>query len=314
MLERGLHDPRAIGAGAPVAPVAGRRPGVTGRFLRQAPAVAALGVLALLLVLTVVGPVLSGHRYGDLCCAASRPPSWSNPMGTDALGRDMLARILRGVQRSLVVGLGAAAAATFFGVAVGTVAAWFRGWVDELVARSVDLCLTIPELAVLLVLANRASSARDQWLVVSLAIALVSWPVIARVTRGQVLSVSRTGYVDAARATGAPDRRIIVRHVLPNIAGSIVVAATLAVSWAILAESGLSFLGYGPGSPDTSLGTLVEKGADALSTRPWLFYGPGLTLVLLCLCVNYVGDGLRHALDPRAELNAGRRAGNRDQM
>ncbi len=203
------------------------------------------------------------------------------------------------MQRSLSVGLVAAAVATVAGVAVGAVAGWYRGWVDELVARSIDVFLTIPELAVLLVLANRASGNREQWLLVSLAIALVSWPVIARVTRAQVLSVSRTGYVEAARASGTSDRRIVLRHVLPNVGGQIVVAATLAVSWAILAESALSFLGYGPGSPDTSLGSLVDKGTDALSHRPWLFYCPGLTLVVLLLCVNYVGDGLRHALDPR---------------
>ncbi|MEA2704424.1 MAG: glutathione transport system permease protein, partial [Actinomycetota bacterium] len=190
---------------------------------------------------------------------------------------------------------------TVVGVGVGALAGYHRGWVDEVIARGIDLFLVVPELAVLLVLANRARSQRDNWLLVSLAIALVTWPVIARVTRGLFLSISETGYVEAARATGSSDRRIIARHVLPNAAGPIVVAATLAVTWAILAEAALGFLGFGPSQPDTSLGVLVESGSGALATRPWMFYFPGAVLLLVCLCVNFVGDGVRDALDSRSD-------------
>ncbi len=273
-----------------------------GRLAHQRLAIAAGAVLVVLAGVSLLAPAVTGRGYADFCCKHSHPPSISNPMGTDLEGRDMLARVLRGVRRSMAVGLVAATVATLVGAAVGAVAGYFRGWVDELVSRSVDVFLVIPELAVLLVLADRARSRRDDLVLVSIAIALVLWPGIARVTRAQFISIGRTGYVEAARASGAPDRRIIVRHLVPNAASPIVVAATLAASWAILAESALSFLGYGPTAPDTSLGSLVERGTGAATTRPWLFYFPGLTLLLVCLCVNFVGDGLREASDPRAEL------------
>jgi len=261
----------------------------------------ALAVLGLLLALSLLIPVVTGHGYGDQSDATSRPPSLSYPMGTDELGRDMSARVGRGLERSLVVGVLVAAISTLVGVGVGAAAGYYRGWVDELISRSIDLFLVVPELAVLLVVANRARSQRDNWLLVSLTIALVTWPVIARLTRALFVSITETGYVEAARAVGSPDYRIIARHVLPNAAGPIVVAATLAVSWAILAEAALGFLGFGPTQPDTSLGVLVESGTGALATRPWLFYFPGAVLVVVCLCVNFVGDGFRDALDSRSD-------------
>jgi ABC-type dipeptide/oligopeptide/nickel transport system permease subunit len=144
-------------------------------------------------------------------------------------------------------------------------------------------------------------------LLVALTISLVTWPVIARVTRALFVSIRQTGYVEAARAVGATDRRIVVRHVLPNAAGAVVVAATLAVSWAILTEAALSFLGFGPTPPDTSLGSLVQEGTRALGTASWLFYFPGAVLLLICLCVNFVGDGLRDALDSRTDRHPRRK-------
>ncbi len=288
-------------------PDPGHRVGLGRRFLHQPLAVASLVVLAALLVFSLLGPRVTGHGYADTCCPASQPPSLSNPMGTDGLGRDLLSRVARGLQRSLVVGLLVAAISTVVGVGVGAVAGYYRGWMDELIARSIDLFLIVPELVVLLVLANRARSQRDNWLLVSLSIALVTWPVIARVTRGLFRSISETGYVEAARAAGASDRRILARHLLPNAAGPIVVAATLAVAWAILAEAALGFLGFGPTRPDTSLGVLVEDGTNALATRPWLFYFPGAVLLLVCLCVNFVGDGVRDAIDTRADRRTRRR-------
>jgi peptide/nickel transport system permease protein len=286
-------------------------PSLARRFCHQPLAVAAVVVLATLLAFSLLGPTFTGQDYGELSADESQPPSLSHPMGTDGLGRDLLALVGRGVQRSVVVGLLVATISTLVGVAVGAAAGYFRGWVDEMIARSIDLFLVVPELAVLLVLSNRARSQRDNWLLVALTISVVTWPVIARVTRAAFLSLRRTGYVEAARAAGASDRRIIVRHVVPNAAGPIVVAATLAVSWAILTEATLAFLGFGPTRPDTSLGTLVEAGTRSLGTRPWLFYFPGATLLVICLCVNFVGDGLRDALDSRLERRDRRRPGSR---
>ncbi|MEA2844413.1 MAG: glutathione transport system permease protein, partial [Actinomycetota bacterium] len=275
--------------------------GLAGRFFRQSVTIAALAVLILLLGFSLLGARVTGHGYGDVCCPASHPPSLSFPMGTDEIGRDVLSRVSRGIQRSVVVGVLVGTISTLVGVSVGALAGYFRGWADELIARSIDLFLIIPELAVLLVLANRGRSQRDNWLLVSLTISLVSWPVIARITRGVCLSIRQAGYVEAARAAGASDRRIIARHVLPNAAGPIIVAATLGVSWAILGVAALGFLGFGPTRPDVSLGTLVESGMGSVGPRPWLFYGPGIVLLLICLSVNFVGDCLRDALDSHTD-------------
>ena len=177
---------------------------------------------------------------------------------------------------------------------------------DAVLSRLTDLVLTIPVLAILLVFAARVSTRRGNTVLIALAIAGVTWPGIFRVVRSTFLSLREREWVEAARAVGATERRIVVRHLLPAAAGPIIVAATLTVAWAIVAEAALGFLGFGISSPDVSLGYLVQQGQVSSTNRPWLFYFPGLVLLVTCLCVNFVGDGLRAAIDPRDRRPAGR--------
>ncbi|GIU89363.1 MAG: ABC transporter permease [Acidimicrobiia bacterium] len=276
------------------------------RFLRHRVALAALGVLLVMVALSVFVNLYYEHSYSEITTELSKPPSTNHWFGTDELGKDVYAKTMRGAQKSLQIGLVSALIATVAGVIVGAVAGYYRGWLDTALMRVTDLFLTLPALAVLLVLANRYREQSGNWFMIALVIAVFAWMYQARITRSEILTLSQREYVAAARAVGASDARIIVRHLLPNALGSIIVNATLTVATVILVESSLSFLGFGVAPPDTSLGRLVEEGAQASRTRPWLFYPPGLWLVLLLLCINFVGDGLRDAFDPKHEGSGGR--------
>lgn len=251
-----------------------------------------------LLVLAVVANPFAAYRFDQITSDLSQPPSIEHPMGTDAIGHDLFALVLRGAKTSIQIGVVVALASTAIGVALGALAAYRQGWVDQILARLTDLALTIPELVVLLVLANRLRQFRGNWILIALTISAFSWPGIARVTRGSFRSLVESGFVEAARASGASGWRIVVRHLLPNAAGTVIVCATLAMVGGMLAEAALGFLGFGVTPPDVSLGKLVELGQGASTTRPWLFYFPGATLLLICLCVHAVGEGLRRVLDP----------------
>jgi peptide/nickel transport system permease protein len=198
------------------------------------------------------------------------------------------------VQIALIV----AGLATTAGALIGAVAGYYRGWVDNLLMRITDLFLVIPSLVVFALLANYVRGEGGNWLQLSFLISAFFWMGIARVVRGVFLSLREKEFVEAARALGASDRRIIFRHLLPNAIGPIIVNATIAVAVAILLEAALSFLGLGVQPPDTSLGVLVAQGQQAAQTRPWLFYFPGLFIIMIALTVNFLGDGLRDAFDP----------------
>ena len=270
------------------------------RFVHHRRAAIGLAFIAVLLTGSVVATAITGNGFDDVNTAvANHRPSWAHPMGTDEIGRDLFFRVLRGSWVSLRVALVVAGLSTAVGAAVGALAGWYRGWVDALLGRLIDFALTIPVLAVLLVLANRAHSRRESWLAVAIVIAGVTWPGVARVTRSVFLTLSAETYVESARAVGASGWRIVRSHLLPNAIGPIIVAATVAVAWGVLAEAALAYLGFGLQEPATSLGLLIEKGKDASGTRPWLFYSPGLVLTLICLCVALIGDGLRDSFDPR---------------
>jgi peptide/nickel transport system permease protein len=269
---------------------------VVERFLRRRAAVVCLVVLLLVLAVSLFGGYVAPTRYDQPSADLAQPPSWSHVMGTDGIGRDLFSRVLRGAQKSVQVALLATAVSTLVGVLLGALAGYRKGWLDEALSRLVDLALTIPVLAVLLVVASRAGRQRGNGLVIALVIAAASWPGIFRALRATFISLSARTFVEAARAAGASEARIVMRHLIPNAAGPIVVVATLTVAWATAAEASLSFLGFGA---SVSLGSLVELGDAASRTRPWLFYFPGLVLVLVCLCANVVGEGLRDALDPR---------------
>jgi len=204
---------------------------------------------------------------------------------------------MRGTQKSLQIALIVAFLATFIGVVVGAVAGYYRGWLDGTLMRFVDLLLTIPLIAVAAALSTQVKG--GDWWLLAVILGLLSWTSIARVIRGEFLSLREKEFVEAARAMGASSTRIIFRHMLPNAMGVIIVSATLTIASAILLEAALSFLGYGVRPPDTSLGLLISTYQNAFTTRPWLFWWPGLFIVIIALSINFIGDGLRDALDPR---------------
>jgi ABC-type dipeptide/oligopeptide/nickel transport system permease subunit len=268
------------------------------RFLAHRLAVASLILLLLVIIGSLVGGRVWKYNYADITDEFSTPPSLAHPMGTDSIGHDSMSQILRGAQKSVQVALLVALLSTAFGAVVGAFAGYYRGVTDSVLMRFTDLVLTVPLIAILAVLAATLADKAGNWFFIALIIAALSWTYIARVVRGQFLSLREKEFVEAARALGASDRRIIFRHLLPNAAGAIIVNATITVAVAILIETALSYLGIGIRPPDTSLGLLIQDGQQAATTRPWLFYFPGLIIIIIALTVNFVGDGLRDAFDP----------------
>jgi ABC-type dipeptide/oligopeptide/nickel transport system permease subunit len=236
-----------------------------------------------------------------------QPPSWQHLFGTDNVGRDYLARVLIGGQTSLLVGLAATLASVTVGVLVGSVAGYFGGRVDEVLMRLVDFLYGIPYMfLVILIMLMFSETARGEALPVFLALGLVQWLTMARVVRGQVLSLRRREFVLAARLMGSSDARVIAVHVLPNVAGVILVYATLTVPAVIILESFLSFLGLGV---KLSWGQLVAEAVSVVNPVRsfwWLLWWPGALLGLTLLSLNYLGDGLRDALDPKTQALAPR--------
>ena len=216
--------------------------------------------------------------------------------GTDEIGRDFLSRVIYGIRTSEEVGFFVAVVSSIIGLVVGALAGYFGGLLDNILMRITDLVLTLPLLAILLTAAALLGEG-SQWRV-SIILALFLWTGIARIVRGVFLSLREKEYVEAAKASGAGDLRIMFRHILPNTLGPVVVAGTLAVATAILVEAALSFLGFGIKPPTTSLGVLVASGQNN-PQKWWVTVFPGLTIVAIVLCINFMGDGLRDALDPQ---------------
>jgi peptide/nickel transport system permease protein len=266
------------------------------RFLQHRLAMVSLVLLLLLVAGSLIGGTLWRYDYAEQLPAFNEPPTWEHPMGIDDIGRDLFAKVLRGAQRSVQVALLVAFLSTTVGTIVGAIAGYYRGIVDSILMRITDLFLVIPSLAVFLLLARIVGGG---WFQLALIIAAFFWMPLARIVRAEVLSLREKEYIEAARALGASDLRIIGRHLLPNAIGSIIVNATIVVAVAILTETALSYLGLGIAAPDTSLGLLVSEGQSAFKTRPHLFYWPGFLIITIALTVNFVGDGLRDAFDPR---------------
>jgi ABC-type dipeptide/oligopeptide/nickel transport system permease subunit len=266
------------------------------RFLRHRAAMISLVVLLAVVLLAFVGGALWKYAPGELTPDNSAKPSWDHPFGTDAVGKDQFAQVLRGTRISLGVAVLVALLATVVGTIWGAVAAYFGGFVDSLMMRISDLVLTLPLVAVAAMLAHNFGGS---WWLIALVIAALYWAYVSRVSRGVVLSLREKEFVEAAKALGASDWRIIMRHLIPNALGSVIVNATILVALAILLETALSYLGFGVTAPDTSLGLLVSESQTALTTRPWLFYFPGLFIIIIALTINFIGDGLRDALDPQ---------------
>ncbi len=268
------------------------------RFLRHRLAVASLIVVTAIFLCGVFANFIAPHSYSaiDLNYLYHAPTVKSaHYFGTDALGRDYFSRVVYGIRTSAKVGLVVALLSTVIGMFVGGIAGYFGGWIDNILMRITDLVLTLPLLPLLLTAAALLGQG-NEWRV-TLILAFVFWTNLARIVRGSFLSLREKEYVEAAKAAGAGDFRIMFRHMLPNSLGPIVVNGTLTVGTAILVEAALSFLGFGIQPPTPALGALVTEGQDNPQAW-WLTVFPGLTLVLIVLCVNFVGDGLRDALDP----------------
>ncbi|MDF3280604.1 ABC transporter permease [Gordonia sp. N1V] len=223
-----------------------------------------------------------------------------HPFGQNTIGVDYFALTMRGAQQSIIVAFVAGLVSTVIGTVVGAVAGYFRGWTEAVLMRVTDVVITIPVIAIAATLG--AKFGKSGVVLIGLVIGVVGWTSLARVVRGEFLLLREREFVDAARVGGASPMRIIFRHILPNTVGVIVVSATLVTATAILLETSLSYLGVGVRSPDTSLGLLITENQAAFSTRPWLFWWPGLFIVIIALTVNFVGDGLRDAYDPRQRV------------
>lgn len=285
-----------------------RRTLVARRFLRNRLAVAALVVLVLLFAGCYLLPPLLPYSHTDLdYYALQSPPSPQHWFGTNALGQDILAQVLRGMQKSMLIGLCVAVISTLIAATVGSIAGYFGGWRDRSLMWLVDLLLVVPSFILIAITTPRTKNSANIALLIVL-LAAFSWMISSRMVRGLTMSLREREYVQAARYMGVPSWRIIARHVLPNVASILIIDTALNVGMAILAETGLSFLGFGVQPPDVSLGSLIAEGTASATTFPWVFLFPAGVLVLIVLCTNLIGDGLRDALDPgSASLRGGRK-------
>jgi peptide/nickel transport system permease protein len=220
-----------------------------------------------------------------------------HPFGQDDIGRDYFALVMRGAQRSVLVMFIIGAIGGALGTVVGAIAGFYRGKIDAILMRLVDFIITIPTIIIGSVIGFHFGNLGVIYLAIFLG--LFAWTGLSRLVRGEFLSLREREFVDAARVAGASNRRIIFKHILPNAIGVIIVNVTLTMSGAILLETALSYLGFGVVAPDTSLGLLISNYQDSFTTRPWLFWYPGLFIILIALSVNFIGDGLRDAFDPR---------------
>lgn len=286
-------------------------------------AVVSFYYILFLLFLSLFGPFLSPYSPGDIdhsLMGIPHPPSVKHLLGTDSNGRDILARILYGARLTLMVSVGAVAIFVFIGTFLGAVAGFYSGWVDNLIMRLVDVMLSLPILFFILILQMLLKpsllgvfdnifklpllsflkfSVEPSFFSIILVIGFTGWAGICRLVRGQVLSIRETNYVEAARAIGASDLRIIFRHIIPNTMAPVIVSATLGVASTILLESSLSFLGYGVQEPNASWGGMLNKAQSYMTIAPWTVFFPGILIVFTVLAFNFMGDGLRDALDPR---------------
>jgi oligopeptide transport system permease protein len=270
------------------------------RLARNRLAVAGLGFIAVLTLIALLAPLVAPHDPAAQNLGAGEQfagPSWSHLMGTDALGRDWLSRLVYGARVSLVVGIAAQAVVLGIGLPLGLLSGFKGGWVDSVIMRMTDLSYAFPELILLVLLRSVVGGSLAM---VILIVGLVGWMNIARLVRGQVLSLREQDFVQAARALGATDREIMTRHLLPNLAGPVAVMLALGIPAAIFFEASLSFIGYGVSATAPSWGSMVNQGYAA-PNAPHLMLFPAAAIALLLLAFTVAGDGLRDALDPRTD-------------
>ncbi len=272
---------------------------VWSRFRRHRLATVSLLVLAVLALVAIAAPLFVAEEDANRLVVTSilEPPSATYPFGTDDVGRDVLLRSIFGARISLLIGFLAALLSVTIGVAVGALSGYHQGWIDNILMRITDALLSIPTLFILIVLTRVAGQSVG---VITVVIGVLSWMGVSRLVRANVLTLKQQDFVLAAQSIGVQPRAILVRHILPNTIAPIVVAATLGVGQAIILEASLSFLGLGVQPPTATWGSMLYRAQSFLVTAPWVAFFPGILILITVLCVNFIGDGLRDALDPRA--------------
>lgn len=274
------------------------------RFRKHPGAIIGVFVFALLILAVILVPLSPYDPEASSMSERLQPPSLKHPMGTDALGRDLLTRVLYGGRVSLTVGLLVVVISLSLGVPVGSLAGYYGGTLDSVLMRITDTFLSLPTLLVLILLSailrevDAPLFESNSVLTIALVIGILSWMTFARLVRAIFLTLREMDFVSAARALGGSDLRIITRHILPNSIGPIIVEGTLELGYAIIEESGLSFLGFGIQPPTPSWGNLLSNAQENFTKYPWLAIFPGLMIFLAIISVNYIGDGLRDAFDP----------------
>ncbi len=267
------------------------------RFRRNKLAVAGIVILVLMFLLAFVGPFFSQYRWDELdFLALLQPPSSAHWFGTSQIGGDVFALTVRGLQKSLIIGLLVAVFSTGLAAVAGGFAGYLGGKVDRTVMWMIDALLVLPSFLIIAVLSPLYRG--RTWLVFVVLLAAFGWMVTARIVRSATMSLRERDFVRAAQYMGVPAHKIVFRHLLPNVASILIIDATLNVGATILSETGLSYLGFGIQPPDVSLGSLIADGTASALTYPWLFMFAGSALVLTVLAVSFIGDGLRDAFDP----------------
>lgn len=274
------------------------------RFRKHPGAMAGIFIFALLIVLVLLVPLSPYDPETSSMSERLQPPTLAHPMGTDALGRDLLTRVLYGGRISMTVGLMVVVISLSIGIPTGALAGYYGGWLDSVLMRITDTFLSLPSLLVLILLSAILREVElplfesNSVLTIALVIGILSWMTFARLVRALFLTLREMDFVSATRALGGSDLRIITNHILPNSIGPIIVEATLELGYAIIEESGLSFLGFGIQPPTPSWGNLLSNAQENFTKYPWLAIFPGLMIFLAIISVNYIGDGFRDAFDP----------------
>lgn len=295
----------SVGDSGPRTKRLSRRALLVRRFFRNKTAVVGLAMYLLLVFLAIFGPaVVAKWHYTDIDRTAFlKAPSWSHWLGTTQAGRDVLAMSLEGLRKSMIIGLVVGVGATSIAAIVGSFSAYFGGWFERIAMATTDLLLVLPGLLIIAIFMRNINTHMTEWLIFWLA--FLGWMLSARVVRSLTMSVRDREYVTAAKYMGVPGPTIVIRHILPNISSLLIIDATLGIAAAVLAESGLSFFGFGIRSPEVSLGTVIQEGSRMATTFPWVFIGGASFLVFMIVAVNFIGDGLRDAFDPSSQ-SAGR--------
>jgi peptide/nickel transport system permease protein len=284
------------------------------RFFKHRMAVTGLVMMCLIAVYIVVGSFIYSERDANFNNTSRRlqAPTAEFPFGTDTIGRNIIARTIYGGQISLLIGLSSVLVSVTVGMTVGVISGYFGGWIDALLMRITEAMLSIPSLLLLLVMSKSLGGRipdvqflgrtfSGSVIVIVVIIGLTGWMYLARIVRSSVLSVKESEYIAAARALGAPDRRVIFSHIVPNIVAPVIVSATLGVAGAILSEAYISFLGLGVRAPTATWGNMLEGSRQYIESAWWLWVFPGFLILLTVLSINFIGDGLRDALDPRSD-------------